>query len=259
MFTWGDRNMKYKVLVNYGANQAIMKDIFQYAGKRFTILSTTSDYRDITNHFEIMKPDVYVIFIDDAYEDSIAHLPRLKEHSSYNKCPIIVVARDEQCKELEENNKNAANLLIRRPISTDNLALTIESYLEKGFEEQINDDFKKRILVVDDDRLMLKTIKSALEDRYDVTAMLNGVMVEKFLSQNKVDLIILDYEMPIMTGAEVFRRIRANSAYARIPICFLTGVSEREKVEEIMALKPRGYLLKPINMEMLLATVANLA
>ena len=31
------------------------------------------------------------------------------------------------------------------------------------------------------------------------------------------------------------------------------------KVEEIMALKPRGYLLKPINMEMLLATVANLA
>ncbi len=251
--------MKYKVLVNYGANQAIMRDIFQYAGKRFTILSTTSDLRDVTNHFEMMKPDVYVIFIDDAYEDSIAQLPKLKEHVSYNKCPIIIVARSEQCRELEENNRNAANLLIRRPISTDNLALTIESYLEKGYEEQIDDDFKKRILVVDDDRLMLKTIKSALEDKYDVTAMLNGVMVEKFLSQNKVDLIILDYEMPIMTGAEVFRKLRANAAYNRIPICFLTGVSEREKVEEIMALKPRGYLLKPINMEMLLATVANLA
>lgn len=251
--------MKYKVLVNYGANQAIMRDIFQYAGKRFTILSTTSDFRDVTNHFEMMKPDVYVIFIDDAYEDSIAQLPKLKDHVSYNKCPIIIVARSEQCRELEENNRNAANLLIRRPISTDNLALTIESYLEKGYEEQIDDDFKKRILVVDDDRLMLKTIKSALEDKYDVTAMLNGVMVEKFLSQNKVDLIILDYEMPIMTGAEVFRKLRANAAYNRIPICFLTGVSEREKVEEIMALKPRGYLLKPINMEMLLATVANLA
>ena len=57
----------------------------------------------------------------------------------------------------------------------------------------------------------------------------------------------------------MFRRIRSNAAYNRIPICFLTGVSDRAKVEEIMALKPRGYLLKPINMEMLLATVANLA
>lgn len=251
--------MKHKVLINYGANQAIMKDLFQYMSKRFFILSTTSDYRDVCNHFEAAKPDVYILFIDDAYEDSVTSLPRLREHPAYNKCPIIIVAKDDQCKELETNNKSAANLLIRRPISADNLALSVESFLEKGYEEQIDDDFKKRILVVDDDRLMLKTIKSALEDKYEVTAMLNGVMVEKFLSQNKVDLIILDYEMPIMTGAEVFRRIRANASYNRIPICFLTGVSEREKVEEIMSLKPRGYLLKPINMEMLLATVANLA
>ena len=118
---------------------------------------------------------------------------------------------------------------------------------------------KENILVVDDDRIMLKTIKAALEDKYDVTAMLNGVMVEKFLDANNVDLIILDYEMPIMTGAAVFRTIKANPKTARIPVCFLTGVSEREKVEEIMSLRPRGYLLKPINMEMLLATIANLA
>ena len=106
---------------------------------------------------------------------------------------------------------------------------------------------------------MLKTIKAALEDKYEVTAMLNGVMVEKFLSMNNVDLVILDYEMPIMTGAAIFRMMKDNEKYSRIPVCFLTGVSEREKVEEIMSLKPRGYLLKPINMEMLLATVANLA
>jgi DNA-binding response OmpR family regulator len=251
--------MKYKILVNYGENQALMKDFFQYTSKKFFTLSTTPDYRDIANHFEAFKPDVYLIFVDDAYGESVTLISKLKDHPNFNKCPIVIVARDEQCKDIEARNPNAADLFIRRPISADNLALSIESFLEKGFEEQVDDDFKKRILVVDDDRLMLKTIKSALEDRYEVTAMLNGVMVEKFLSQNKVDLIILDYEMPIMTGAEVFRRVRANAAYNRIPICFLTGVSERSKVEEIMALKPRGYLLKPINMEMLLATVANLA
>ena len=44
-----------------------------------------------------------------------------------------------------------------------------------------------------------------------ITAMLNGVMVEKFLNQNKVDLIILDYEMPVMTGAAIFRMMKENS------------------------------------------------
>ena len=80
-----------------------------------------------------------------------------------------------------------------------------------------------------------------------------------FLSMNEVDLVILDYEMPIMTGAAIFRMMKENANFAKIPVCFLTGVSERDKVEEIMSLKPRGYLLKPINMEMLLATIANLA
>ena len=102
-------------------------------------------------------------------------------------------------------------------------------------------------------------IKAALEDKYDVTAMLNGVMVERFLTMNEVDLVILDYEMPIMTGAAIFRMMKDNEKFAKIPVCFLTGVSERSKVEEIMSLKPRGYLLKPINIEMLLATIANLA
>lgn len=251
--------MRFKVLLNYGENIALIKDFFQYTYRQFFTVSTTTDFRDVTNHFEAFKPDVYVIFMDNAYGEPITQLPKLKESPVYNKCPIVVVGKAEDCEDLEKNNRAAVDFVIRRPISADNLALSIESFLEKGFEEQIDDEFKKRILVVDDDRLMLKTIKSALEDKYEVTAMLNGVMVEKFLSQNKVDLIILDYEMPIMTGAEVFRRIRANESYSRIPICFLTGVSERSKVEEIMALKPRGYLLKPINMEMLLATVANLA
>ncbi|MCR4780585.1 MAG: response regulator [Ruminiclostridium sp.] len=251
--------MKRKVLLNYGENMALLRDFFQYTSKQFFTVSTTSDFRDVLNHVEAFKPDVYIIFMDNPYSDMITQIPKLRESPVYNKCPIVVVGKTEDCKDLENNNRAVADFMVRRPISADNLALSIENFLDSGTEEQVNGDTKKRILVVDDDRLMLKTIKSALEDKYEVTAMLNGVMVEKFLSQNMVDLIILDYEMPIMTGAEVFRRIRSNAAYNRIPICFLTGVSDRAKVEEIMALKPRGYLLKPINMEMLLATVANLA
>ena len=89
-------------------------------------------------------------------------------------------------------------------------------------------------------------------------ATLNGLLVEKILATKPIDLIILDYEMPIMTGADVYRKLKESEEYAKIPVCFLTGVFERSKVEEIMSLKPNGYLLKPIDMEMLMAAIANL-
>lgn len=117
---------------------------------------------------------------------------------------------------------------------------------------------KKHILIVDDDRTVLKMLKSALGDQYEVTTMINGVMVDKLLDTKKVDLIVLDYEMPIETGADIFRRLKKNPKAEHIPVCFLTGVSEREKIMEVMSLKPHGYLLKPIDMDMLQATIKNL-
>ncbi len=117
---------------------------------------------------------------------------------------------------------------------------------------------KKHILVVDDDRTVLKMLKTALSDKYDVTTMVNGIMVEKFLETKKVDLVILDYEMPVETGAAVFKKIKANEKARKVPVCFLTGISDREKIMEVMALKPHGYMLKPIDMDMLFSTISNL-
>ena len=111
---------------------------------------------------------------------------------------------------------------------------------------------------MDDDRTVLKMLKTALGDKYEVTTMINGVMVDKLLEAKHVDMIILDYEMPIETGADIFRRIKNNPKAAHIPVCCLTGVSDKEKIMEVMSLRPHGYLLKPIDMDMLSATIKNL-
>ena len=117
---------------------------------------------------------------------------------------------------------------------------------------------KKHILVIDDDRTVLKMLKTALSDKYNVTTMVNGIMAVKFLESKKVDLVILDYEMPVETGAAVFRKIKASPKAKNIPVCFLTGISDREKIMEVMSLKPHGYMLKPIDMDMLFSTINNL-
>lgn len=278
--------MKYKILLN-GRNSGLVTDFIQYTDAFFDTLSTSECWQDILGHFKVFEPDAYVCFVEPDYEKTVGQINKLKDSGVYNGAAIVLIGDADTCDLIEEKAKYTANVLIRRPITPDNLMLRITRYFDElnearerakarmlarqaeenakqaALEAEAEKSLaasgeKKHILIVDDDRNVLKMLKAALGERYEVTAMINGVMVDKLLETKNVDLIILDYEMPIETGAEIFRRLKENPRAAHIPVCFLTGVSEREKILEVMSLKPHGYLLKPIDMDMLTATIRNL-
>ena len=288
--------MKYKILVS-GNNTSMITDFIQHTETFFKSLSTTPCMRDIIGHFELFSPDAYVCFVNSEHSSILTQISALKKDEAYNGASIFLICDAETCNALEKNPilMADADLIIRRPISVDNLVLRITRYFDEKKEAKAEAEARKaaieakaaeaiakakeeeeaaiaaavaakmqesaerkHILVIDDDRIILKMLKEALSDNYDVTTMVNGVAAEKFLEAKNVNLVILDYEMPIETGAEVFRRIKKNPKISHIPVCFLTGISEREKIMEVMALKPHGYLLKPIDMDMLSSTVANL-
>ena len=114
---------------------------------------------------------------------------------------------------------------------------------------------KKHILVIDDDPLMLKVIKDHLHDEYDVASAKGGPTAYKFLEKRKTDLVLLDYEMPDENGPTVFAKIRKMPNGAKVPIIFLTGVSDRERIEEVLKLRPSGYVLKPVDRKILVMAV----
>ncbi len=114
---------------------------------------------------------------------------------------------------------------------------------------------RKHILVVDDDSSVLKLVKGYLAERYDVATAISGKIALKFLETKKTDMVLLDYEMPNENGAEVLAKIRQNASTANLPVVFLTGVTERKKILEVLAMKPQGYLTKPIDMEKLSSTI----
>lgn len=60
------------------------------------------------------------------------------------------------------------------------------------------------------------------------------------------------------SGAEVLKWIRSDMRLKDIPVVFLTGVSDSDKVQEVISMKPQGYLLKPVNMERLFIMIRNL-
>ncbi len=252
--------MKYKLLVNSN-NLAIVKEFFGYTGHYFDCLSTTDVMKDLTTHFEVFKPDVFLCFVESVYDGTLERIQKLRTGGGMGSALFVIVAKKETCAELENTFFGGLpDLILMRPITPDNIVLRMVNYLEIDRKRTMpaRTNRKKHILVVDDDRNMLKLLKNALEDKYEVTTTLNGLLIDKVLASKNVDLIILDYEMPIMTGADIYRKLKFNNEYSKIPVCFLTGVSERSKVEEIMALKPDGYLLKPIDMDMLQAAISNL-
>lgn len=114
---------------------------------------------------------------------------------------------------------------------------------------------KKHILVVDDDSSVLKLMKGYLVERYDVATAISGKIALKFLESKKTDIVLLDYEMPEENGAAVLAKIRENPATRNLPVVFLTGVTDRKKIMEVLAMKPQGYLTKPIDMEKLSSTI----
>lgn len=117
---------------------------------------------------------------------------------------------------------------------------------------------KKHILVIDDDARMLKVIKLHLHEKYDVATAISGKIALKFLETKHTDLILLDYAMPDENGLVVLEKLRANPSTKNIPVIFLTGITDRKKIQEALVMKPQGYLLKPINRKRLLAAIQNI-
>ncbi len=119
---------------------------------------------------------------------------------------------------------------------------------------------RSHILLVDDNAIFLRTLKTILQTEYRVTLAKSGESALKSIERDRPDLVLLDYEMPMMDGREVLKRIREDERTADLKVVFLTGVSDRDHIAQVMKLEPDGYLLKPINNKNLfLAIEATLA
>lgn len=111
---------------------------------------------------------------------------------------------------------------------------------------------KPHILVVDDNAMVLRNIKGILDEKYSVAVAPSGIKAFVSIGKKMPDLILLDYEMPEMNGKEVLKKIQEDEELCEIPVVFLTSADSKEIVMELLSLRPAGYLLKPVESDMLL-------
>ena len=110
-----------------------------------------------------------------------------------------------------------------------------------------------KILVVEDDPTMRKINGFLLKQLgYTNTLMAaDGVEALKVLKQERVDLVISDWNMPNMTGLELLLELRAEKRFKDTPFLMITVEGKLDRIMEALQAKATGYLIKPITLKLL--------
>ena len=112
---------------------------------------------------------------------------------------------------------------------------------------------KPTLLIVDDTPANLTLLASLLQPTYTVKATTRGQKALDIVADQAPDLVLLDIEMPDLSGYEVCRRLKANPRTQAIPIIFLTSKTDAGSEEAGLATGAVDYITRPINPAILLS------
>lgn len=275
----GGISMKYKILI-IGEDYSDINDIYEQFGRMYEVLISSPIAADISAHIQYFKPDLVMLSLDGVHDYVVDEYKNAKSaFNNVQKIMFAVAGSRDDLMWFEQQWPGLADLTIDTARDMVDIQVDIEVKLKKYYKDRMssapapkvsvnssaparsdtnpqnNAGSKKTILVIDDSPIMLKVIREQLREFYDVVIVTSGQLALKYLSENMVDMILLDYAMPEMSGLDVLKQLKADGRTKSIPVVFLTGVSERAKIAQALALGPQGYLLKPIDRDKLFAII----
>jgi len=109
-----------------------------------------------------------------------------------------------------------------------------------------------RILIVDDEDDIRFLVRHMLDKQYEVVEAVNGLDALEKIERYEPDFVVMDVQMPLMTGFEACACIRDNPRFAGLGVLFLTSMSSRDNVMKGYELGANVYLTKPVNQARLL-------
>ena len=239
--------MNHSKILMVGNLNETLYSLSEYLMADFQIQMCSDSVDNVKDMLRLFKPSVVLVLADEL-NDNLKDILELVE-KKHNPLPLLVIGTTEMRSELRELLYNYGNKSIMyRPVVSsavrkECMILLNVAIRESGDEE--SEQFRKHILIVDDNALVLRNTKSLLEKDYDISLANSGIKALSILKANKIDLVLLDYDMPVMNGREVFEQIISDENTMNIPVVFLTSVAEREQIYAVLKNKPFGYILKP--------------
>ncbi len=226
-----------------------MSMIEQLKELEYNTVSAELDIQELSKLKETFE--VVLLFMESEGEEKSKELVYLRDKAMEEDSPIFYVGEDTPVMR-EILPKHILQEVFERPIDVKASAKKIDDFIKEHGKH-----VKKKILVVDDSGIMLRNIKRWLEDKYQVILANSGAMAIKYLATNRPDLVLLDYEMPVIDGSQVLEMIRTETEFCDIPVIFLTGKNDKESIMKVLELKPEGYLLKSMEPQKIIQEIDN--
>jgi excisionase family DNA binding protein len=119
---------------------------------------------------------------------------------------------------------------------------------------------KARVLLVDDDEEIVNLFSDALkrDGRFDIRTALTGYAAGIATQEFNPDLIILDYMLPDINGNVVCKTIRQNPTFAHMKIVFISGVVNRDEIEDLLRAVADDFVQKPFHMGELIEKISKM-
>ena len=114
-------------------------------------------------------------------------------------------------------------------------------------------DPEMSVLVVDDASAMRRIVRGILKELgfKNIREAHNGQAALDELRKNKADFVVSDWNMPVMTGIELLRAIRADESLKTTPVLMVTAEAKQENIIEAVKAGVNNYIVKPFNAQTL--------
>lgn len=249
--------MKKVLLV--GELSEIVRSLNECLQDDFQVQLCSAELTNVQAMVKIIKPDLIIICQIGVEEIDNAMFTWLQEKCSGT--PVLGITTSDGWKQCRDFYKSEQFDVLFRPVAKNELLKKCHELLggyrsgqsqRKVAEKRWQ---KKKIMLVDDSALLLRSMKKMLEKQYDICLAKSGEQALKLIPKENPDLILLDYEMDGMDGKSTFEAMKEDEDMRWIPVVFLTSIADRKSIYDVLKSKPDGYILKPPDEEKIFETI----
>lgn len=202
-----------------------------------------------------LPPETHLyIYIVDSVSEHAALLTYLRDIIYERKICVFPICQKSEIAEIDKLIPiNNLAKVYPRPVNAKEIVEEINNLYENiKVETRL-----KTVLIVDDDPEYLRHIQQILHKHYKTYIANSGASALMILSKYPADLVLLDYQMPVLDGVQTMEAIKTEPATANIPVMFLTGKQDTASVAKAVSLHPEKYILKTTAAHELLAILSD--
>ncbi|MBO5485840.1 MAG: response regulator [Eubacterium sp.] len=248
-----------KKILLVGELGEIVRSLNECLTNDFQVQLCSEQLENVQAMIKIIKPDLIIISQIGTEEIDNAVFQWIQENCP--QIPVVGIATEKGWKQCRNFYQSQQFTVLFRPVAKKELLEKCHQILgmydltepERKIKEKV--DQRRKIMIVDDSALLLRSMKNMLEKHYQICLAKSGEQALKLIPRENPDLVLLDYEMKGMDGRCTFEAMKEDEDMRTIPVVFLTSKASKKTVYSVLKSRPDGYILKPPDEKRILETI----